>query len=260
MNTGDEQISVSADAGICTVKLNRPEAKNALTRAMRAELCDALRRAELDPTVKAVLMSATDPAFCAGVDFKEPADPSMDPFTNQASSNPGRVLRAMHTPVICAVNGACVSGGLELALSCSFIVASERAWFADTHAKLGVVPGWGLTALLPRAVGTRRARELSATGRPLTAEEAASLGMVNHVIAHDSLMEAASGLAAEITDTAAVTEIMALYNRCEGLSLAEALSLEADHVAHRRFEPAAFIAAGRSLVGRKSATSDLRGE
>ena len=85
--------------------------------------------------------------------------------------------------MICAVNGACVSGGLEIALSCSFIVASERARFADTHARLGVIATWGLTALLPRAVGIRKATEMSITGNFVDADEALRIGLVNHVVA-----------------------------------------------------------------------------
>ena len=101
-------------------------------------------------------------------------------------------------PVIGAVNGVAVTGGFELALACDFLVASERARFADTHARIGVQPGWGLTVLLPQAVGIRRARELSLTGNFLDAETALAWGLVNHVVAHDELLPTARQLAADI--------------------------------------------------------------
>ena len=116
---------------------------------------------------RAVIVTAVDPVFSAGVDFKEVAAGS---GSRLVDANPGATLRAATTPMVCAVNGACVTGALELALSCTFIVASERARFADTHARLDVVAAWGLTALLPRAVGVRKAAELSITGNFVDAE------------------------------------------------------------------------------------------
>ena len=110
----------------------------------------------------------------------------------------------MAKPMICAVNGACVTGGLELALSCTFVVASDRARFADTHARLDVVAGWGLTALLPRAVGVRKAAEMSITGNFVDAAEALRLGLVNHVVPHGELGSFARDLADDVAGTGAV--------------------------------------------------------
>src|SRR4029077_11656401 len=143
--------------------------------------------ADRDDSVKAVIVTGTDPVFTAGVDFKE-KDPTFDPRQRQFRVNPGRALRAVRTPVVCAVNGACVSGGLEIALSATFVVASDRARFADTHARLDVVPAWGLTALLPRAVGLQKARELSLTGNFVDAQEALRIGLATHVVPHDDLL------------------------------------------------------------------------
>src|SRR5947208_10016413 len=106
----------------------------------------------------------------------------------------------MRTPVLCAANGPCVSGGLEMALRASFVIASERARFADTHARLDAVPRWGLTALLPRAVGIRKAREMSITGNFVGAEEALRIGLVNHVVPHDELLPTTRMLAGQIAD------------------------------------------------------------
>ena len=170
--------------GVRTITINRPEVKNALTAAMRARFSALIDEADADDAVRAVIVTAVDPVFSAGVDFKEVAAGGGSP----SSSNPGAALRAATTPVVCAVNGACVTGALELALSCTFIVASERARFADTHARLDVVAAWGLTALLPRAVGVRKAAELSITGNFVDADEALRIGLVNHVVGHDELL------------------------------------------------------------------------
>ena len=153
---------------------------------------------------------------------------------------------------MCAVNGACVTGALELALSCTFIVASERARFADTHARLDVVAAWGLTALLPRAVGVRKAAELSITGNFVDAGEALRLGLVNHVVPHDELLPFTRALVDDIAPTAAVGHVLALYRRGEGLPLGDALALEAEHAATQQVDPAAFGAAGAAAAARPS--------
>jgi enoyl-CoA hydratase/carnithine racemase len=252
-----DELRVVDVEGVRTITIDRPDAKNALTSAMRERLCEVLSETERDDAVRAVVITAVDPIFTAGVDFKEVSTtgPRWNPHDAQFAVNPGRALRAMLTPVICAVNGACVSGGLEIALSSSFVVASERARFADTHARLGVVATWGLTALLPRAVGVRKAREMSITGNFVDAEEALRIGLVNHVVPHEELVPFAQKLAADIATTSAVAEIMGLYARGDGVSLAEALALETDHSTRRRgFDAAAFGAAGRATAARQRTT------
>jgi enoyl-CoA hydratase len=196
-----DQLPSSDDEGVRTITFNRPEAKNAMSMAMRERFCALLSEAEQSPDIRAVIVTAVDPVFTAGVDFKEASTGNFarkwNAFDAQFAVNPGKALRSMTTPVICAVNGACVSGGLEVALSSAFIVASERARFADTHARLGVIATWGLTALLPRAVGIRKAREMSITGNFVSADEALQIGLVNHVVAHDDLVPFARKLATD---------------------------------------------------------------
>jgi enoyl-CoA hydratase len=242
-----DELVVDDAEGVRTITINRPEVKNALTAAMRAELCALIEDADTDDDTRAVIITAVDPVFSGGVDFKEVASGGGSP----AASNPGAVLRAARTPVVCAVNGACVTGALEIALSCTFIVASERARFADTHARLGVVAAWGLTALLPRAVGVRKAAELSITGNFVDAREALRLGLVNHVVAHDELMPFTRALVDDIAPTAAVIDVLDLYRRGDGLPLADALALEAAHAATQRVDPAAFGAAGAAAAARQ---------
>ena len=238
-------LTVEDDAGVRTIAIDRPDVKNALTAAMRDGLVQLLAEADADPEVRVVVLTAVDPVFTAGVDFKE-AKPSTLP------TNPGQALRQMATPVICAVNGACVSGGLELALSSTFVVASDRARFADTHARLGAVATWGLTALLPRAVGLRKAREMSITGNFVSADEALRIGLVNHVVPHDELRSFTAMLAADVSGNGAVAEVLSLYDRGQSLGLDDALALEADHTRNRAFDPEAFRAAGTETARRGS--------
>jgi enoyl-CoA hydratase len=154
-------------------------------------------------------------------------------------------------PVICAVNGACVSGALEIALSCSFIVASERARFADTHAQLGVIPTWGLTALLPRAIGVRKAREMSLTGTFIDAAEALRIGLVNHVVPHETLLPFSLELAAAVPAKSSVREMLELYARGQSESFDASLSSETSHSLGRKYDLAAFSAAGSETAARQ---------
>lgn len=242
-------LLISTIDGTRTIALNRPAKRNALSLALQEALVSALTAADQDDAVHAVVLTGTDPAFCAGVDFTDTSR-FADRYANRFRADPARALRAMRTPVVCAVNGACVSGGLEVALSASFVVASERARFADTHALLDVVPTWGLTALLPRAVGVRMAREMSLTGRFVPAAEAFEHGLVNHVVPHAELLPFARRLAAEIATTSAVAPVLGLYARSADLSLAAALELEADTAHSRPLDPSAFAELGKAVTAR----------
>ena len=246
-------LLVSDVDGVRVITIDRPDAKNAMTLAMRTTLIDVVAASDADPDVHAMVITATDPIFTAGVDFKERLGGEKRPVDWTLRPDPAAALRAAVTPSICAVNGACVSGGLEIALSSTFVIASERARFADTHARLNVVPGWGLTALLPRAVGLRAAREMSITGNFVAADEALRIGLVNHVVAHDDLLPFTRALVADIAPTAAVGHVLDLYRRGDGLPFADALALEAAHAATQRVDPAAFGAAGAATAARTRA-------
>jgi enoyl-CoA hydratase/carnithine racemase len=130
--------------------------------------------------------------------------------------------------VIAAVNGVCVTGALELVLSCDIVVASERARFADTHGKVGFRPAWGMSVFLPRAVGARKAIEMAITGRFVEADEALRVGLVNHVVAHDELPAFTAALAADIRalDQETVRDVLALFRESAGLTVEDALALE----------------------------------
>lgn len=244
-----DHLRIEDRSGVRIVTIDRPVSKNALNGPLRGALSAAFADADRDDGVSALVLTAVDPVFSAGVDYKDFA-PGPGETGSPWDITPAGVLRTVRTPVICAVNGACVSGALEVALSCSFIVASEHARFADTHALLGVVPTWGMTALLPRAVGVRKAREMSITGTFIDAAEALRLGLVNHVVPHDDLLPFAIDLASKVPATAAVGEILGLYARGEDLPLAGALAAETAHSVGRSYDLAAFTAAGRAASAR----------
>jgi enoyl-CoA hydratase len=230
------------------VTINRPEAKNAMHAPLRAELIDALTATEQDDAIRAVVLTGAGPVFSAGVDFKLHDHPPAREA--QFLANPAKAVRSMTKPVIAAVNGACISGGLEVALSCSFIVASKSARFADTHARLGVVATWGLTALLPRAVGTRFATQMSVTGQFVDADEALRVGLVTRVVPDDELVAVCVDLARNVPGNAAVAELLDLYRRGESVGLAGALDLETSTSVTRKVDLAGFTSAGQAITGR----------
>lgn len=227
--TGGGPLLVETADGVAVVTLHRPEARNALDARLRVALHRTLGELDADDGVRAIVLTGSDPAFCAGLDLKELA---ADPASLTAGFDDAAALRrpfpTMSTPVIGAVNGAAITGGFELALACDFLVASEHARFADTHARVGIMPGWGLTVLLPQAVGVRRARELSATGNFLDAHTALAWGVVNHVVAHDRLLPFARKLAADVAgnDPEGVRFVLGTYDRGWRTTGADALELE----------------------------------
>jgi enoyl-CoA hydratase len=249
-----EHLRVDDDNGIRILTIDRPESKNALHGPLRGQLCAAAATADRDDDVRVVVLTAVDPVFSAGVDFKQ-LERGPGETGSPLDVTPASALRAMRKPVICAVNGACVSGALEIALSCSFIVASERARFADTHALLGVVPTWGLTALLPRAVGVRKARQMSITGEFVDATEALRLGLVNHLVPHEDLMAFTLELASRVPANAAVGEMLSLYARGADMSLTGALAAETSYSLGRTYDLEAFTAAGSTASARQREAS-----
>jgi enoyl-CoA hydratase len=216
-------VLVDVQDRVATVTLNRPDARNAISRALSYELWDAILAAGADPQVDAVVLTGADPAFCAGVDLKEAGgDTPSSAETRAPGTGPERYPNGLYRfipvidkPIIGAINGVTVTGGLELALQCTFLVASERARFADTHARVGVMPGGGITVQLARIVGLPKAIEMSLTGNFVGAEEALRLGLVNHVVSHEELLTVARGLAADIVsnDQIGVRKLLAHYRR-----------------------------------------------
>ncbi|MDY6996585.1 MAG: enoyl-CoA hydratase [Actinomycetota bacterium] len=197
----DEQIVRTAQHGaVRVVTLNRPHARNALSRDLIRASYAALTEADADESVTAVVLTGADPAFCAGVDLKEAARDGTSYFAEFRSHSCIAAVAEMRTPVIGAINGATFTGGLEMALGCDFLIASERAVFADTHARVGILPGGGMTARLPQLVGAAMARRLSMTGEVVDAARAERIGLVTEVVPHEDLLRRAVELAGQIAD------------------------------------------------------------
>lgn len=187
--------------GVATITLNRPEAMNALSHAMRGEIYDACQDVRKDTGIRAVIMTgAGDRAFTAGLDLKELGQHGLGAATDQNPvRNPCRAMEEIEVPVIGAINGVAITGGFELAMSCDIRIASSRARFADTHARVGIIPGWGLSQKLSRTIGLSRACELSFTGQFLDADTACEWGLVNRVHAPEELLAEAQKLARDMT-------------------------------------------------------------
>jgi enoyl-CoA hydratase/carnithine racemase len=212
--TAHDLVLVEVTDRVATVVLNRPEVRNALNGELIDALTARLAECEASADVDVMILTGADPAFCAGLDLAYLAT-RVELESGVDSDNFPPVPVPPHTkPLIGAVNGPAVTGGLELALACDFLVASERARFADTHARVGIVPGWRLTVALPEAVGSRRAKEMSATGNFVDADTALAWGLVNHVVPHAELLASCQRLGTDIAsnDAAAAREILSTYN------------------------------------------------
>src|SRR6478752_1724006 len=194
------EVLTTDHGAVRVLTMNRPQARNALSHDLIRALYAALKTADGDEAVRAVVLTGTDPAFCAGVDLKEAARDGLKYFEEFRSQSCITAVREMRTPIIGAINGATFTGGLEIALGCDFLVASERAVFADTHARVNILPGGGMTARLPQVVGLAMARRMSMTGEVIDAARAERIGLVTEVVAHDRLLERALELAAAIAE------------------------------------------------------------
>ena len=227
-------LKVERKGAIAIVTLDRPEAMNALSRALRRELDAAIRRIAADDRVSVVVLTGAGRAFTAGLDLKElggSTDALGDANATGAAENPVLAIQQCPKPVIGAINGVAITGGFELALACDVLIASTNARFADTHARVGIMPGWGLSQKLSRIVGIYRAKELSLTGNFLDAPTALEWGLVNRVVAPEDLMPVALKLAEDMASIPSDT--LCLYKSIidEGYAanLGEGLAIE-----HRR--------------------------
>ncbi|MFN7397700.1 MAG: enoyl-CoA hydratase [Sandaracinobacter sp.] len=247
-------VLVDVADGVAVVTLNRPEAMNALSKALRAELAAVMREMDARADVRVVVLTgAGSRAFTAGLDLKElgsDASAMGDATGETAEANPVKAIEQCSKPVVGAINGVAITGGFELALACDVLIASETARFADTHARVGIMPGWGLSQKLSRLIGIYRAKELSLSGNFLDATTAERWGLVNRVVPAGELLVAAKSLAADMATIA--PGFSAAYKKLiddgfalgfgEGMALEHARSSAAnrgvspDEVAKRREE------------------------
>ncbi|UVO52271.1 enoyl-CoA hydratase [Sphingomonas sp. SUN019] len=247
-------VLIDTADGVATVTLNRPEAMNALSTALRAELYRAMLAVDADDAVRAVVLTgAGERAFTAGLDLKElgsTAGALGSANARGAEENPVTAIEACRKPVIGAINGVAITGGFEVALACDILIASTNARFADTHARVGVMPGWGLSQKLSRLIGIARAKELSFSGNFLDAATAERSGLVNRVVAPEDLLPLARLLARDIAsaDAAFIAAYKSLIDDGFALPFGEALALE-----HRRSSAANAAVTPAAVEARRAA-------
>jgi enoyl-CoA hydratase len=197
-------LLVDKKDGVATVTLNRPEAMNALSMQLRSAIAEAFEQLSTDDEVRVIVVTgAGKRAFTAGLDLKElGSTPGALGSAGHQSTTPVKdPVKAMENcpkPIIAAINGVAITGGFELALACDVLLASTNARFADTHGRVGIIPGWGLSQKLARAIGVSRAKELSLTGNFIDAQTACDWGLVNRVYGEDELLPAALKLAQDM--------------------------------------------------------------
>lgn len=225
-------LLIERDGPVATVTLNRPDQMNALSSALRLAIGNAFYQLQDDPEIRVAVLTGAGRAFCAGMDLAELSSGGSD-TTGHDMSVVGQEemaggIAAFEGPIIAAVNGHAVTGGFELALACDMIIASDRAKFADTHARVGILPGWGLSQKLPRLIGVGRAKEVSFSGNTIDAELACEWGLVNRVVEADALVATAQALAHDMASC--VPHVLEGYKRLIdtglGMSLPEALEYE----------------------------------
>ncbi len=223
-----KNIKIETEGQIAIVSLNRPKVLNALNHELMSELAEALEGFDSDDNIRAIILTGSDRAFAAGADITEMADEGAVSILLKDRLATWDRVRHIKKPIIAAVSGFALGGGCELAMTCDIIVASETAQFGQPEINIGVIPGAGGTQRLTHAVGKYKAMELILTGRPFTANEAASMGLVNKVVPVELLLDEAKSIAKEIAKKSPLAIRMAKesISKVFETSLTEGLNFE----------------------------------
>ncbi len=224
-----ETLAVDVTEHICVVRLNRPEALNALNGQLLAELAEALREAEANDMVRCIVLTGSEKAFAAGADISEMADKSfVDAFLSEMLTSDVQQVVRCRKPIIAAVAGYALGGGCELAMMCDFIIAADTAKFGQPEINLGVIAGMGGTQRLTRFVGKSKSMDMHLTGRFMDAEEAEGCGLVSRVVPAKKLMEEAMEAAGKIAEKSALTTmaVKEAVNRAYETPMAEGILFE----------------------------------
>lgn len=227
----DTEVLLKRRTGdVAVLTLNRPDVLNAISPQLALALADTVRDLSADDTLRAIILTGTGRAFSAGVDLKALSGaPSIaEAFNWSGEDSLFEIVKACPHPIIAAVNGFAITGGLELAMMADMIIASDSAKFADTHARVGITPSWGLSQNLPRRVGLSRARQMSFTGQFIDAQTACDWGLVNEVVPAGTELLRAEEIAEAIAQTDPITlrKLRGLMIEGSGLPLDEALAKE----------------------------------
>jgi enoyl-CoA hydratase len=230
----NERIPRQDAEGLCTLTLNRPDKLNALDTLAFEELDAHLAALEKDKRIGCVVLKGEGRGFCAGADLKAIGAAALDP-----AFKPGVIERLglLPQPVIAAVHGVCLTGGLELALACDFILADATGRFADTHGKWGLVSQWGMSQRLPRRVGIAAAKRMMMTGRTVDAAEALRLGLIDLLAPEGQLQDLVAGFVADLLANSWHTNFATkrLMRETDAMPLAEGLAHE--RARHPGFAP-----------------------
>ncbi|XP_022138775.1 probable enoyl-CoA hydratase 1, peroxisomal isoform X1 [Momordica charantia] len=213
--------------GIAFVTINRPKSLNSLTRPMIVDLAHAIKSLDRDQSVRVIVLSGSGRAFCSGVDLSA-AEEVFKGDVKDVESDPVLQMERCRKPIIGAIAGFAITAGFEIALACDILIAAKGAKFIDTHARFGIFPSWGLSQKLSRIIGVNKAREVSLTAMPLTAEEAERRGLVNHVVEGGELLKKAREVAEAIlkNNQDMVLRYKSVINDGLQLDLGHALALE----------------------------------
>jgi len=224
-----ETIIVEIEDHVGLIKLNRPDALNALNSQLISELCTALEEAEANDKVRCIVITGSDKAFAAGADIKEMAELSfVDVFDGNFFGDVNDRFNAIRKPIIAAVGGYALGGGCELAMMCDFIIAADTAKFGQPEINLGVIAGLGGSQRLTRFVGKSKSMDMNLTGRFMDAEEAERAGLVSRVVPAKKLMEEAISAAQKIAEKSQLSTMAAkeAVNRSYEVTLSEGLLFE----------------------------------
>ena len=195
-----DALLIENSGGVAVLTLNRPEVMNALSPELLTDLCQAFKQLQADREVRAVILTGNGKGFCAGLDLKAMSSHpgGLQAFAIHGENDVARAMADFDRPIIVAVNGVAATGGFELALMGDILLASENARFADTHCRVGLAPGWGLSQKLSRMIGPSRAKEAHFTGNFISAQQAAEWGLVSRAVPAETLLDDARQVAQDI--------------------------------------------------------------
>lgn len=224
-----ETLIVESEDYTTLIRLNRPDALNALNGKLMKELAAALMAADANDKVRCIVLTGSEKAFAAGADVKEMAEKTFaEVFSDNFFGAEAAIINSIRKPIIAAVSGYCLGGGCELAMMCDFIIASDTAKFGQPEINLGIVAGMGGSQRLTRFVGKAKSMDMHLTGRFMDAAEAERCGLVSRVVPVKSLMEEALKAAGKIAEKSALTTMVVkeCVNRAQEVSLSEGLLFE----------------------------------
>jgi enoyl-CoA hydratase len=224
-----ETITVEIEDHVSLIKLNRPDALNALNTQLLSELCQALEEADANEKVRCIVVTGSEKAFAAGADIKEMSDMNfVDVFSTNLFADATDRIAGIRKPIIAAVSGYALGGGCELAMACDFIIAADSAKFGQPEINLGVIAGMGGTQRLTRFTGKSKSMDMNLTGRFMAADEAERAGLVSRVVPAKKLMEEAMSAAQKIAEKSLPSVIAAkeAVNRSYETTLSEGILFE----------------------------------